>query len=340
MWNRATLKQRAKTALRGRYGSGILIIFLAGLISWVFSTIVWQAAVFFIAPQMYSRLADVVKGFESNLNSPEQWRAITDEILNVFGEIGPQLLIVSGVVTVISFLFYLLVKNILLVGRTRWFLRNSESEYEIPASVLFSPFRSGQFGPTVRGMFWRDFWLFIWGLPALLSTVWLVGVHYLYGRLIYETPQLEIPNLLDLKFNLVTSYGTISLAYLHIVGIASLLMLIFGVISLVKTYSYRMVPFILADNPRYGALATLRLSKRMTRGHKGGMFFLDLSFLGWFLLTMICCFSLPFVFWLAVGPYYLATQAELYGALRTDAVDRDLVTMEALGYVKKADVLE
>ena len=55
---------------------------------------------------------------------------------------------------------------------------------------------------------------------------------------------------------------------------------------------------------------------------------------------MICCFGLPFVFWLAVGPYYLATQAELYGALRTDAVDRDLVTMEALGYVKKADVLE
>lgn len=339
MWNRATLKDRAKTALRGRYGSGILIIFLAGLISWVFSTIVWQAAIFFTAPTLYSNIAAVVSRFDQTLNTPEQWRAITDELLQMFAEIGPQLLLVSGITTVISFLFYLLVKNVLQVGRTRWFLRNSESEYEIPASVLFSPFRSGQFGPTVRGMFWRDFWLFIWGLPALLATVWVGGVHYLYGRLMYETPQAAIPDLLQLKFALITPYGTLSLSYLHIIGIASLLILIFGVISLIKTYSYRMVPFILADNPRYGALATLRLSRRMTRGHKGGMFFLDLSFIGWFLLTMICCFGLPIVFWLAVGPYYFATQAELYGALRTDAVERNLVSMEALGYVKKTEIL-
>lgn len=335
MWNRATLKQRAKTALRGRYGSGILIIFLAGLITYVFGVILWQAAIFSAAPTLYSRFAGLVT--ESNLRTadPEALRAFADEFIGIIVEIGPQLLIVSGIALVLSFLFYLLVKNVLLVGKTRWFLRNSESEYEIPASVLFSPYRHGQFGPTVRGMFWRDLWQFIWGLPAMLAAVWLGGIHYLYGRTLYETPQAALPNLFDLRFELVTPIGTLSLAYLHIVGIASIVILLFGVISLVKTYSYRFVPFILADNPRYGAMASLRLSKRMARGHKGGMFFLDLSFIGWWLLTAICCFGLPFAFWLLVGPYYHATQAELYGAVRTDAVSRGLVTMEALGYVRK-----
>ncbi|HHU13071.1 MAG TPA: DUF975 family protein [Clostridiaceae bacterium] len=335
MWNRATLKQRAKAALRGRYGSGILIIFLSGLITTVFGAVLWQASVFAAAPTLYSSFADLFRNADLQNADPEAMRLFADQVLEVVRTIGPQMLIVSGIVLVLSFLFYLFVKLILSVGLTRWFLRNSESEYEIPASVLFSPYRSGQFGATVRGMFWRDLWQFIWGLPALLATTWVGGIHYLYGKEIYELQEAQIPNLLDLSFSLVTPIGTLSLAYFHIIGIASVVTLIFGVISLIKMYSYRMVPYILADNPHHGALRTLRLSKRMTRGHKGGMFFLDLSFIGWLILTLICCFGLPFAFWLLVGPYYRATQAELYGAVRTDAVERGLVTMEALGYVRK-----
>lgn len=338
MWNRATLKNRAKAALRGRYGSGILVIFLVGVITYVFSAIVWQATVFFAAPTLYSRFGSIVERYIRETVDGEMMRRFTDEILAAFAEIGPQLLIVAGVTIVLTFLFYLIVKNVLLVGRTRWFVRNSESEYEIPAAVLFSPYKNGEFGATVRGVFWRDFWQFIWGLPALVAALWVGGVHFLYAKLIYETPQGALPNILDLKFELVTPQGTISLAYLHIVGIASVVTILFSIISLVKYYSYRMVPYILADNPKLGALASLRLSKRMTRGHKAGMLFLDISFVGWALLTSICCFGLPFAFWLAVGPYYFATQAELYGALRMEAVERGLVTMEALGYIKKEAV--
>jgi uncharacterized membrane protein len=336
MWNRATLKNRAKAALRGRYGTGVLIIFLYGLIVHLFSVVISQISIFVAAPTLYGRLGSLLKVNPGSLNENEL-RALIDDILMAFGELGPGLLIFGGAIGLVVFLFRILFQSVLLAGRTRWFVRNAESEYEIPVSTLFGLFRGSQFSGTWRSMFWRDIWQFIWGLPALASTVWLAGIHVVYARMLYEAPRIELPNLLDLRFEFYFRDWVISLQYLHIVGIAFVVTTLFGIISLVKLYSYRMVPYLLADNPRLGAMRTLRLSKRLTRGHKGAIFVLDLSFIGWYLLTMICCLGLPLVFWLAVGPYYYATNAELYGALRLNAVERKIVTMEELGYVRMDD---
>lgn len=56
------------------------------------------------------------------------------------------------------------------------------------------------------------------------------------------------------------------------------------------------------------------------------MFVLDLSFLGWFLLGMIALL----VGVLFVLPYYNATQAELYLALRRQALDNGLCSRAEL----------
>lgn len=97
----------------------------------------------------------------------------------------------------------------------------------------------------------------------------------------------------------------------------------------VKMYSYRMVPFILSDNPDIGARRALRLSIAMTKGHKWRMFVLDLSFLGWFLLAYLT-FGIGIYF---LMPYYYATQAELYATLRVQAVGSGLTTVEELRLV-------
>lgn len=92
----------------------------------------------------------------------------------------------------------------------------------------------------------------------------------------------------------------------------SLLLLIPGVI---KTYAYAMVPYLLAENPEMEYKEALETSDDMTRGHKWEMFVLDLSFLGWYLLASLL-FGLGFYF---VHPYYNATHAELYLALKDKA---------------------
>ena len=89
--------------------------------------------------------------------------------------------------------------------------------------------------------------------------------------------------------------------------------LLFIIPAIVKSYSYRMVPYILADHPEMGGTQVITLSRQMMQGHKWKAFVLDLSFLGWDLLTALT-FGLVGVFY--AGPYKCATDAELYLALR------------------------
>jgi uncharacterized membrane protein len=99
----------------------------------------------------------------------------------------------------------------------------------------------------------------------------------------------------------------------------TLLLIIPGII---KTYAYRMVPYILADNPEIGVSRALELSNDMTRGHKLDMWVLDLSFIGWYLLGLLAFF----VGVLFVNPYVDATNAELYLVLRKNSLDDRMCT--------------
>jgi uncharacterized membrane protein len=103
----------------------------------------------------------------------------------------------------------------------------------------------------------------------------------------------------------------------------SLLLIIPGII---KAYAYRMVPYILADNPNIGARKAIALSNEMTMGHKFDMFVLDLSFIGWYLLGSLAL-GVGVLF---VMPYENATNAELYLVLRKDALETNLCSYEDL----------
>ncbi len=112
--------------------------------------------------------------------------------------------------------------------------------------------------------------------------------------------------------------------YSHIVGtmirkaiynaLWTLLLIIPGII---KYYEYRMVPYILADNPIIGSKDAIKLSRDMTEGHKFDIFILDLSFIGWFLLGALAL-GVGILF---VNPYVFATEAELYLVLRSNAIE-------------------
>ena len=64
----------------------------------------------------------------------------------------------------------------------------------------------------------------------------------------------------------------------------SLLLIIPGI---VKSYSYAMAPFIMAEHPEMNANECITASREMMHGHKMELFFLDLSFIGWILLSIL-----------------------------------------------------
>lgn len=110
------------------------------------------------------------------------------------------------------------------------------------------------------------------------------------------------------KRNYGNSVLTMFLTGLFIV-LWSLLLIIPGII---KSYSYRMVPYILSDNPDLGAMEVIDRSKQMMSGNKWDTFLLDLSFIGWILFGIVT-FGIGMIFW--VSPYIRQTEAELYLAI-------------------------
>ena len=59
------------------------------------------------------------------------------------------------------------------------------------------------------------------------------------------------------------------------------------IISIVKSYSYAFVPYILMTRPEIKATEAIRMSMRMTKGKKGQMFLADLCFIGGFMLATV-----------------------------------------------------
>lgn len=89
--------------------------------------------------------------------------------------------------------------------------------------------------------------------------------------------------------------------------------LLFIIPGIVKSYEYQMIPYLLADNPQMTKEQAFEESKRMMQGQKWEAFVLDLSFIGWNILSALTLGILGIFY---VQPYMDATHAALYEALR------------------------
>lgn len=104
----------------------------------------------------------------------------------------------------------------------------------------------------------------------------------------------------------------------------TLLLIIPGII---KSYEYRMIPYILSENPGISRKRAFEISKQMMKGNKWKTFVLDLSFIGWQILSALTIGILGIFY---VNPYVQGTNAELYAYLREDALQRGYVSSNEL----------
>ena len=89
--------------------------------------------------------------------------------------------------------------------------------------------------------------------------------------------------------------------------------LLFIIPGIIKTYEYRLVPYIVSENPTISFKEAQAESAKLMKGNKWKSFILDLSFIGWDLLSL-CTFGLLEIFF--VGPYKASTDAALYESLK------------------------
>lgn len=97
------------------------------------------------------------------------------------------------------------------------------------------------------------------------------------------------PADLGLAFTGFRNFGRYFLAFLLITVFTLLWMLLLFVPGIIKSYSYSMTWFILADNPGMDPAEAMDRSMAMMDGCKWKLFCLGLRFLGWFLLAILTC---------------------------------------------------
>ncbi len=85
----------------------------------------------------------------------------------------------------------------------------------------------------------------------------------------------------------------------------SLLCFIPGIIA---SYSYAMVPYIMADDPELTPSEACKKSKEMMNGYKFDLFTLTLSFIGW---SILCSFTCG-IGYVVLTPYMEAAVADFY----------------------------
>ena len=96
----------------------------------------------------------------------------------------------------------------------------------------------------------------------------------------------------------------------------------------IKYYAYRMVPYILAENPNMKSQEVLELSENMMKKHKFELLKLDLSFIGYQILDVLTFHIFGILF---LNPYKNCVYAEYYMDLRKLAKEH---------HIKKSDLLK
>lgn len=84
--------------------------------------------------------------------------------------------------------------------------------------------------------------------------------------------------------------------------------LLFIIPGIIKSFSYAMTPFIMAENPDMTAKEAIEASKQMMDGHKGELFMLDLTFIGWEILAALTL-NIGYIF---LNPYKNAAYTAFY----------------------------
>ncbi|MBR2246530.1 MAG: DUF975 family protein [Bacilli bacterium] len=88
--------------------------------------------------------------------------------------------------------------------------------------------------------------------------------------------------------------------------------------GIIKYYEYYMIPYVLAENPNIKRKEAFRLSKELMKGYKWYAFKLDISLIGWHILTVLT-FGLSALFY--SDAYFEHIKAELYMRLRKEKYD-------------------
>lgn len=191
---------------------------------------------------------------------------------------------------------------------------DDDNDYSSPASAIAAATAatasSSSFGSQIFSWVWSLFLSFL-----------SIGIIFTFLDLI-RNPRLEIRPMAN-AFRIFNGRDFVPVLLIQIISsiFVTLWSFLFVIPGIIKGYSYSQAFFIYKDiksNPSYdeslSALNYITESRLLMKGHKGRLFYIDLSFIGWYLLSGLTL-GIGFLF---LNPYTNATKAAFYNDLAKD----------------------
>ena len=193
-------------------------------------------------------------------------------------------------IAIIAYLaYYFLLRNVLQVGFSRFLMETRT------------------YGNTG---FNRVFFLFKKGGVMRSAAIMLARTLFLAA--------IAIATLLPIVISIFIFLATEALWY---IPIGALLSVLLACIYISQHYSLFLVPYILAENPTMRRKDVFALSRDMMKGNRLHALGLELSFIGWKLLSIITVGILSALY---VMPYAYLSRTEMYMILRQNAIDSNM----------------
>lgn len=229
-------------------------------------------------------------------------------------------LIPTGILTYmgsgfIGNIYSFIVTGPLILGFTIFFLRLYRKE-EANITDIFIGFE--RFGRSLLLYFMINLFVFLWTLPAVIAMIIFAAAG------IFTMPSVGSP----------TSFPSGGIFFIGI--ILCILLLIPAIIAQLR-YSQSFI--ILADHPEMRAMDALNESKRLMKGNVGKLFLLGLSFIGWFLLSILTLgilmlWIMPYLYMAYVVFYSILTGKDRF----EDEIEEDNESFEIKSESAKDDV--
>ena len=282
MYNRQQIKKNAKLVLKRSYWTCFLVSLLAAILTGNIRITYKQT--YTVSPDSVSS-ADQEALSQLAGSGQVSYSAWLHTVWNYLtgSNFSKYLLISMAAAIVLSLITEFFIRTPVRLGHARFYIATREQLNPVDFSYAFYGFKYNYF-KKAWAYFSTRIIIWLWGLLAAIPYVLSLVLTYMRNE--------------DMWMNL------------------ALLTLPLLIPSIIKSYQYKMVPYILSNNSNIGGKRARELSTAITKGNKWKLFFLDLSFIGWILLGVLACF----VGILFVLPYINAARAEAYTCLKAEAM--------------------
>ena len=154
-------------------------------------------------------------------------------------------------------------------------------------------------------------------ISTLLSLL-MIPVSYSFSISLLKATRQDDEKLLEATLStakkMYSNLFVVGILYTLIITVLSILTL--GIAGIIFAYAYRMAPYLMHDYPELTPREALKVSREMMKGHKWDLFVLDITFIGWILLSILTL-GIGMLF---VTPYMQTASALFYDDLRAKTI--------------------